>query len=299
MFKQVSIFKIKPTDFAFAESHLNDHRHSPLEGAATKIVGFIPPRGDHHPIYEEIDGAIIFSILIETKSVPASVVQKKLDEACESIEQACGRKPGKKERRDLKDEIVLSLLPTAFPKQTRVDVYIQDGFCYIGSTSASKVDDVITLLVKVIPGLIIEPLRTNVTPTKYMTNLLLDNDGEVALFSVGRELSLKAFDESSSTVRYSKHSLYGLDEIKNHIAQGKAPIALQLSSDDKDVSFVLTDSMQLKKIEIGDEIVLGSKAEKEDAFEATWWIVGNVLQGAIAELIVDLGFEAETEEEKQ
>lgn len=299
MFKQVSIFKINPTDFAFAESHLNDHRHSPLEGTATKITGFIPPRGDHHPIYEKIDGAIIFSILIETKSVPASVVQKKLDEACESIEQACGRKPGKKERRDLKDEIVLSLLPTAFPKQTRVDVYIHDGFCYIGSTSASKVDDVITLLVKVIPGLIIEPLQTNVTPTKYMTNLLLDDDGEVALFSVGRELSLKACDESSSTVRYSKHSLYGLDEIKNHIAQGKVPVALQLNSNDKGISFVLTDSMQLKKIEIGDEIVLGSKAEKEDAFEATWWIVGNVLQGTIADLIVDLGLEVTTEEEKQ
>lgn len=299
MFKQVSIFKINPADFAFAESHLSDHRHFPLEGTATKIAGFIPPRGDHHPIYEKIDGGIIFSILIETKSVPASVVQKKLDEACESIEQAFGRKPGKKERRDLKDEIVLSLLPTAFPKQTRVDVYIHDDFCYIGSTSASKIDDIITLLVKVIPGLIIEPLQTNVTPTKYMTNLLLDDDGEVALFSVGRELSLKACDESSSTVRYSKHSLYGLDEIKNHIAQGKVPVALQLSSNDKGISFVLTDSMQLKKIEIGDEIVLGSKEEKEDAFEETWWIVGNVLQETIADLIVDLGFEAETEEEKQ
>ena len=65
-------------------------------------------------------------------------------------------------------------------------------------------------------------------------------------FTVDRECELKASDESKAVVKYGRHPL-DIDEVAQHIAQGKIPTKLALTWNDR-VSFVLTSSMQLKKL---------------------------------------------------
>lgn len=62
--------------------------------------------------------------MIETRALPSSVVNRKAKERVAHIETTTGRKPGKKEIRDIKDDIRLGLQPIAFPKQVTVGTWM-------------------------------------------------------------------------------------------------------------------------------------------------------------------------------
>ena len=56
--------------------------------------------------------------------LPASVLNRKVNEKAEHIEKTESRKPGKKEKRELKDEAKPDLLPMVFTKQGSMWVWI-------------------------------------------------------------------------------------------------------------------------------------------------------------------------------
>jgi recombination associated protein RdgC len=75
-----------------------------------KSVGWIPPRGEAYgPLIESVGGQWIVKLMIESKAVPGNVVRRKADERIAEIEAATGRKPGKKEKRDIMDDALMSL----------------------------------------------------------------------------------------------------------------------------------------------------------------------------------------------
>ncbi len=90
-----------------------------------KSLGWIEPRGlANGPLLEAVAGQWITKLMVETRALPASVVNRKAQERVAQIEASTGRKPGKKETRDLKDDIRLELLPMAFTKQSSVLVWL-------------------------------------------------------------------------------------------------------------------------------------------------------------------------------
>ncbi len=59
----------------------------------------MPPRGEKHgPLVESVAGQWMMRFMTEVKVLPASVLNRKLNEKAEHIEKSEGRKPGKKER---------------------------------------------------------------------------------------------------------------------------------------------------------------------------------------------------------
>ncbi|MGE8444504.1 MAG: recombination-associated protein RdgC [Comamonas testosteroni] len=65
----------------------------------------------HGPLVESVAGQWVMRFMTEAKVLPASTLNRKVDEKAEHIEMTEGRKPGRKEKRDLKDEAKLDLLP--------------------------------------------------------------------------------------------------------------------------------------------------------------------------------------------
>ena len=99
-----------------------------VECSATqqKSTGWVAPRGDAYgALVESVDGQWIARFAIETKAVPGDAVRRKVQEAVEQIEQTTGRKPGKKEQRELRDDALIALLPNAFPRRSQVTVWIE------------------------------------------------------------------------------------------------------------------------------------------------------------------------------
>ena len=74
-------------------------------------MGWVPPRGEQHgPLAESVAGQWVMRFMSESKMLPASVLNRKVNEKAEHIEKTEGRKPGKKELRDLRDDALLALL---------------------------------------------------------------------------------------------------------------------------------------------------------------------------------------------
>ena len=120
-----------------------------------RAIGWVPPRGDEHGVLiEAIAGQWLMQLMVESKVVPGSVVKRQVDLLAAQVEKQTGRKPGKKQRNELKDQALLDLLPMAFTKRATVKVWIApaERLLVIDAGSASRADEVLTALAAVLPG---------------------------------------------------------------------------------------------------------------------------------------------------
>ena len=297
MFKNLIVYRIGP-DWSATVEHMEEAlapaRFVECGATQQKSIGWIEPRGEKHgPLVESIGGQRILKLQIETKAVPGSVVKRKAQEQIEHIEATTGRKPGKREIKDIRDDALLALLPMAFTKQSSVQVWIDlaSRLLMTDAGSQSKADEVITALVSALPGLPLTLLQTTVSPQVAMTQWLTAASPEEwpVRLSVERECELKSNDEEKSVVKFTRHNLLN-DEIRHHVKQGKLPVKLALSWDGR-VGFVLTESTQLKKISFLEGVFEGAGAGREDGFDADVAIATGELGKLIADLIEALGGE--------
>ncbi len=294
MFKNVIVYRIGPgwsASVAQMEQGLQAARFVECGASQEKSLGWIEPRGEAHgPLVEAVGGQLMLKLMIETRSLPGSVVTRKVKERVAQIEASSGRKPGKKETRDIRDDIRLELLPMAFTKQSSVVVWIdrEAQLLVIDAASQAKSDEVVTALVKSLDGLALALINTRVSPTTAMSEWLTSQEAPAG-FSVDRECELKAADESKAVVRYSRHPLDN-DEVKKHVMEGKLPTRLALTWDDR-VSFVLTESLQLKKLAFLEVVFEGASAGKDDGFDADAAIATGELRKLLPDLMEALGGE--------
>ena len=259
-----------------------------------KSVGWVPPRGDDHGVMvESVGGQWIMRLMTESKMLPASVLNRRLGEKLAEIEAKEGRKPGKKEKQDLKDECKLDLLPMAFTKQGGLWVWLdpQARLLVLDTSSQGRADEVITMLVEAAPGFAVALIDTQTSPQAAMAHWLHSQEAPAG-FTVDRECELKSADEAKAVVRYSRHAL-DIDEIREHIDQGKLPTKLALTWDDR-VSFVLTEGLQLKKVALL-EVVMEGQSQDDGGFDADVAIATGEFSLLIPELIAALGGEGRTE----
>jgi recombination associated protein RdgC len=257
-------------------------------------VGFVPPRAENGALIETIAGQHILKVAIETKTVPSRTIKDEVAKRCEGIKFHTGRMPGKKERRDIRDDVLLSLLPAAFPKRTDVPVWIDParGLLAIGSASTGKVEHVTWALVQTSPDIKLQHLITTKTPRFCMAQWLLADtpDDWPDNLNVERECVLQSQADDGATVKFSKHHL-AIDEVKKHVREGKLPTQLALSWDGK-VSFTLTEGMALKKVQYLDGVMDESGTDKnEDRFDADVALATGLLGPLIDDLVYALGGE--------
>ncbi|MEW5679569.1 recombination-associated protein RdgC [Comamonas kerstersii] len=258
-----------------------------------KSMGWVPPRGEAHgALAESVGGQWMLRFMSESKMLPASVLNRKVQEKADAIEKEFGRKPGKKEKRDLKDEAKLDLLLMAFTKQSSMWVWIdpQAKFLVLDTGAQGKADEVVTLLVESLQGFGVALLDTQTSAQAAMAHWLLSQEAPAG-FSIDRECELKAADESKAVVRYARHPL-DIEEVRLHVQQGKLPTKLAMTWDDR-VSFILADSLQIKKIAFTDTVL--DQAGDEGGFDTDVAIATGELSKLIPDLIEALGGEGRSE----
>jgi len=238
---------------------------------------------------ESIGGQWIARFKTEVKAVPADVLKRKVDEKAALIEQETGRKPGKKETKELKDEARLDLLPMAFTKQGSTWVWIdrEAGLLVLDTGAQGRADEITSLLVEQLPGLSLALLDTQTAPRAAMAHWLMEQEAPAG-FSVDRECELKASDESKAVVKYGRHPL-DIAEVQDHIRAGKLPTKLAMTWDER-VSFVLTEGLQLKKLAFLGTVFEG-QAQDDGGFDADVAIATGELSKLIPDLIDALGGE--------
>ena len=298
MFKSLIAYRISPlwpADLAAIEEALAKSPFIECGATQQKSAGWVPPRGEAHgALVESIGGQWIARLMTETKSVPGDVLARKVKEKAARIEQETGRKPGRKESKELKDEALLDLLPMAFTKQASTWVWVDPTERLLGldTSSQGRADEVVSLLVDSLPGLSVSLLNMKASPQASMAHWLATQEPPAG-FSIDRECELKAADESKAVVKYGRHPL-DIAEVQQHIQQGKLPTKLALTWDDR-VSFVLTEGLQIKKVAFLDSVFEGAKAD-DGGFDTDVAIATGELRKLIPDLIEALGGEAKPSE---
>lgn len=294
MFSKFTLYRIAglPDSAEMLGQYLAHSEFVPTSQTQEKSFGWIPPRAKHGAFVESIGGQWIARVMIETRKVPSDALQRRIDEIIEAIERDTGRKPGRKQRREIKDSALFELLPQAFTKQATVDVWIDlnAGLVVIGSTSAAQVDIVISALVRAVPDVTLSLVQTVKSPASLMLSWLLaaddldENDQE--WFDIGRDCELRAIDESKTVIRYKNEHLNRQD-VRDHIQQGKIPARLALTWQGR-VAFTLTDTLQFKSVEVLDVVFENSESagdDAEDHFDADVAIATGELSRLIADML--------------
>jgi recombination associated protein RdgC len=297
VFKNVTVYRIAPgwaPTLQAMETALDAARFAPCGATQDKSMGWVEPRGEAHgPLVESVAGQRVLKFMIETKSVPGSVVREKAQEEADHIEATTGRKPGKKETKALREDALLSLLPQAFPRRGSVWVWIDlaNGWLVTDASSQGKIDELITALVRAFDDLGVTLLQTAVTPQTAMTQWLAATSAEEwpEGFNVERECELKSGDEEKSVVKFTRHNL-ATDEVRKHITEGKLPTRLALSWEGR-IGFVLTESLQLKKLAFLEGVFDDRADDGDSGFDTDVALTTGELGKLIPELIAALGGE--------
>jgi recombination associated protein RdgC len=294
VFKNIIMYRIDATWGPTAtqvEDSLQSGRYVECGASQEKSLGWVEPRGvANGPLLEAVAGQWIIKLMVETRALPASVVNRKAQERVAQIEASTGRKPGKKETRDLKDDIRLELLPMAFTKQSSSLIWIdrEARLLVIDAASQARADEVVTLLVQALPGFAASLINTQTSPAAAMAEWLLSQEAPAG-FSVDRECELKAADESKAVVRYARHRL-DTEEVQQHVREGKMPTRLAMTWNER-VSFMLTEGLQLKKLAFLDGVFETSVKNKDDNFDADVAIAAGELQKLLPDVLEALGGE--------
>jgi recombination associated protein RdgC len=295
VFKNIMVYRVGPAwsmSLAQLEDKLQETPFAECGMTQEKSVGWTPPRGQENgALAESVGGQWLLKLMMESKAVPASVINRKMKERAAQIEATTGRKPGKKESKELKEEAKLELLPMAFTRQGAVNVWVdpEARLLMVDAGSQGKADEVLTCLAKAMDGLGAMPLQTAVSPVAAMSDWLLSQEAPAG-FSIDRECELKAPDESKAVVRYSRHAL-DIDEVQQHITTGKVPTRLAMTWEGR-VSFVLTEGLQIKKLSFVDGVFQDDgAASKDDRFDADAAIATGEIRKLIPDLVSALGGE--------
>lgn len=294
MFKNALVYTIdqwEPPTQGDIERRLDGARFTACRPSQPESAGWVEPRGQRHgALIESVAGQLVLKLCSETKPVPGSVVKEQLEAQLDKIEAETGRRPKGKAAREIREQILHELLPRAFPKRSTTLVWIdlKARRVLIGAASPKKADAVATQLVDLFGGLRLVPLQTQLSPATAMAAWLGDKQAPAG-FSIDRDCELRQPDSEKSLVRYARHTLE-IDELGEHIRQGKLPTQLAMTWNGR-VSFVLTDTLALKKIQLLDAVLDHGRADDpaDDGFDADVAITTGELQRLLPELVEALG----------
>jgi len=99
-----------------------------------------------------VDRQILCAFRSEKKLLPASVINQFVKQRAIELEEQQGFKPGRKQLKDLKEEVTNALIPRAFSltKDTRVWIDPVHHWLVIDTASATKAEEILSALGKAI-----------------------------------------------------------------------------------------------------------------------------------------------------
>ncbi|MCQ8897303.1 recombination-associated protein RdgC [Limnobacter humi] len=292
-FKNLFIYRLHNWNETADSLHdkLAEHGLPPCGGGDLQTRGWVAPKADGEPLVFELNKQLLISLGVEKKLLPTSVVKQFTQARVAEIEEREGYKPGRKQVKDIKEAVVTELLPRAFVIRSRTYAWINpvDELLIIDAGSPSKAEDVMSLLMKSVPGLALTLLKTKVSPGTAMTQWLTEEDNP-RNFTVDQDCELRSRGEQAATIRYVKHSLDSA-EVARHIQGGKTATRLALTWADR-VSFVLQENLQLKRLAPLDVLKESAELDKDnDAFDTDFALMSGELRKLIADVVNLLGGE--------
>ena len=292
-FKNLKLFRLAP-EFNFTaadlETKLERQLFQPGSQSDMQNMGWVPPCGDG--LVHALDGQYLLSLRVEKKLLPASVINQVTQERVHEIWAEQGYRPGRKQTKEIKEQVTDELLPKAFSifRDTSVWIDTKNHWLIIDAASAGKCDEVIGMLAKIFDPLPVQSLFTELSPAQAMTDWLVADEAP-ANFSIDQDAELCSSAENRATICYVRQTPEKEDVVK-HIQSGKQCTRLALTWADK-VSFILNESLDIKRVTPLDILKEGIDPSMDEAerFDADMMLMCAELAKLLDDLVLALGGE--------
>ncbi len=298
-FRNLLIYRLnldKPLTGEDLEQALSNKPAQPCGSQTPSTYGFAPAFGKNPdaPLVHEAQGFMLIRARQQERILPASVVRDALEEKAGEIEAEQARKLYKKERDELKDEIIQTLMPRAFIRNSFTSAAIApaQGLIFIDASSSKKAEELLNALREALGSLPVRPVSVKTAPTACFTDWVKNHQASHGLHLTD-ECELRDSAEDGGIIRIKREDLTS-EEIQNHLQAGKLVTQLAVAWEDK-LSFVINDKLAIKRLRFDD--LLQEQADQDggdDAagqFDASFVLMMLTLTEFIPRLLQALGGE--------
>jgi len=298
-FRNARVFRFtKPFDITAEalEEKLQADAFKPCGPQETMRQGWVSPLGKHSDLLvHSANGYHLIALRKEEKILPGPVVKEAVEERAEAIELEQSRKVRRKEKDEIKEQVMLEMLPQAFSRNRRCYAYLapQDGVMVVDAGSAKQAEDLASTLRKTLGSLPVRPPAVEQAPAFTFTGWLNETIDHPASIELGNECELKDPSEDGGVVRCKGLDLKA-DEIRNHLEAGMQVTKLSLTWDNN-VHLVLDEELGIRRLKFGETLqdqLDGVDADDAIAkFDAAFTIMTLELSRMIPGLLEALGGE--------
>jgi recombination associated protein RdgC len=275
---------------------LQQNAFTPLGSTEMRHFGWTNSLGKGSNLTTESDGNVLICARSEVKILPAPAVKDELAKWVEAFEAANGRTASKKEREQMKEDVLFMMLPRAFNRVTDTYAYIntKENIIVINSASRGKAEDLLALLRSTIGTLPVASIRHESDINTVMTEwLTVDSDYTFVKrgWLLGREAEFAAPGDDSATAKVKNEDLSGA-EVKAHLDSDQYVTKIELEYSDT-MSFMLNDDLSIKRIKFSDVITeQDSDCDSDDAqgiLKADFTLMAGELNRMISDLHAEFG----------
>lgn len=255
-FKNAIVYRLtREVSFDGLRECLQACEFSDLGSRDMSRMGWVKPypegEADDGKLYFSRTGKILLTAKKAEKILPGQVVKRAVDERVKKLESKLDKKLNKAEKDRVKDEVIHTLLPNAFTKESETSLLIDsvNGVVIVDSSSHKRAEDVLALLRKSVGSLPIIPMQME-TPVELTMTEWIEEGYLPRGLSLLDEVEMKAILEEGGVVRCKKQDLAS-DEVVNHIEAGKRVTSLRLDVEDR-FQLTLLDDFSMRKIKFSD-----------------------------------------------
>jgi recombination associated protein RdgC len=295
LFKNL-VFHRLPADWTLSAADLEMHLAGRTLQACgpfeMKCRGWVPVTSGGRLLHT-VNQQYMIALGDNLKLLPGSIVRQVAAERAEKLAEEQGFPVGRKQMRDLRARVADELRARALTRRrvTRTWIDPAAGWFAVDAAGIARAESVVEALGDTLGSFAPLAIETERSPHAAMASWLMRGEAP-GRFSIDDELELRAADKSKTIIRYTRHPLDG-KEIHAHLGSGKYPTRLGLTWNDR-VSFVLTDKLQVKRLEfleMSKDATEGDTVDPAEQFDIDFAVMAGELASLLKDLTLALGTE--------
>ena len=261
MFKNCTAYRVTP-GFRFDADLLGRRPARDCGALETSSDGFTEPC-EHSTagLIHSVGGYQVIAWQTEDKILPGSVISDEVEERAEELEKSQGFKPGRKQMKDLKTQVIEDLLPKAFVQKRRTLAVLGGGYFIIDTSSPARADDFLEAIKLSHDTIPFKMVRPQSSAPNTVSSWMIGGETPESL-SIDSDAVLTLPTEGKPQIHYARINLDDKDVIRR-VSDGYRPTKIGLTFDAR-LSFVLNDKLQLTRLRWLDIVTLQVAEEAKD-----------------------------------
>ncbi len=288
LFRNLTLFRF-PSSMRAALEAIDDHLPNaclkpcgPLELSSR---GFVSPFGrGEEQLSHRVGDAILFTLGGNDRILPSAVVNEALAAKLDALREREGRNAGGRERKRLKDEVLMDLLPRAFERPGRCNAYIDlaRGWLVVDTSSRKAAEDVVTALREAMGSFPALPVNAESSPRALLT-AWISGEALPTGFELGDECELRDPVDKGATVKCKRQELDS-DEVREHLQAGKQGFLLAMTFEER-LSFTIGEDIVVRKLRFLETATEALERDERDSLRAEIDATFALMSGELGRLL--------------